>query len=53
LAKLEGLYCLRYANGEGMRIYECIGENPTEALNVLRRRQLAATEPGGKTAFRF
>jgi integrase/recombinase XerD len=37
----EGVYYLRYTNGGGKRVYERLCSDATEALNVLRRRQLA------------
>jgi hypothetical protein len=36
----EGVYHLRYTNEQGKRVYERIGKDSTEALNLLRRRQL-------------
>jgi hypothetical protein len=36
----EGVYYLRYTNEQGKRVYERIGKDPSEALNLLRRRQL-------------
>jgi integrase/recombinase XerD len=37
---LEGVYHLRYTNEQGKRVYERIGKDSAEALNLLRRRQL-------------
>ncbi len=44
----EGIYYLRYTSEEGKRVYERIGTDSTEALNTLRRRELAkaSTEAG-------
>jgi integrase/recombinase XerD len=36
----EGVYHLRYTNENGKRVYERVGKDASEALNLLRRRQL-------------
>jgi site-specific recombinase XerD len=36
----EGVYHLRYTNEHGKRVYERVGKDASEALNLLRRRQL-------------